>query len=428
MNRSRRSSLQTSPGIGAIVRAPAASGLLLALVVSASANAQARPVPSISLDRGATEFAESFSELSTLVELRDGRLIVLDSKEKDLRLVDMARPTATRVSRLGGGPLEYQVPGVLLGGAADTVIYFDMTQRRFLQLSKNGVPLRTIPYGSTAATGSPDQMQSLMSQMMPTSADARGVLFGQTMGMLMPAMDGKSGPPMPTFADTVEIQSFDPHGGRVTTLARIRSPLAQAIPKMEMTGNAIRMTITAPDFTPGTAWAVLPDGRLAVLRDGVYRVHFMTSGRPETMGPLIPFAPVPVTAVERKAVVDSLRASMDKSLATMRKKIGQAGSPAGMTFTVEAQVLEPAKWATNKPAYNAIRSSPDGRLWVALSAPTGARASRMDVLDAAGALLAHVQLAAGEKLAGLGRGTVYTIRTDDDDLQYLRRYNLPKLP
>jgi hypothetical protein len=407
---------------------PAAIALLLALFGAASASAQARAVPSISLDRGATEFAESFSALSTLVELRDGRLIVLDSKEKDLRLVDMARPTARRVSRLGGGPLEYQVPGILLAGAADTVIYFDMTQRRFLQLSKNGVPLRTIPYGSTAATASPDQMQSLMSQMMPTSADARGVLFGQTMGMSMPAMDGKSGPPMPTFADTVEIQSLDPRSGRVTTLARIRSPMAQAKPKIEMTGTAVRMTITAPDFRPGAAWAVLPDGRLAVLRDGVYRVHFLTPGRPETLGPLIPFTPVPVTAAERKAVVDSLRASMEKSMAAMRKTLGQAGRAAGTGLTFEARVLEPSTWAPNKPAYNAIMSSPDGRLWVALSAPTGARVSRMDVLDGAGTLLAHVQLAAGEKFAGLGRGTVYTIRTDDDDLQYLRRYTLPKLP
>jgi hypothetical protein len=67
-------------------------------------------------------------------------------------------------------------------------------------------------------------------------------------------------------------------------------------------------------------------------------------------------------------------------------------------------------------------------LWVALSAPTGAKVSRLDVLDAAGTLLAHVQLAPGERIVGFGRGTVYTIRTDDDDLQYLRRYILPKLP
>jgi len=407
---------------------PAATALLLALIGARAASAQTRPVPSISLDRGAAEFAAPFSEISTLVELRDGRLIVLDSKEKELRLVDMARPTATRVSRLGGGPLEYQVPGALLGGSTDTIMYFDMMQRRFLELSKNGIPLKTIPYGATTVTGSPDQMESMMSQMVPTSADARGMVFGQTMGMSMPSMDARSGPPMPTFADSVEIQSFDPRSNRVTTLARIGSPMAQSRPRIETTGTAMRMTITAPDFRPGAAWAVLPDGRVAVLRDGVYRVHFIASGRPETLGPLIPFTPVPVTAAERKGLVDSLRASMDKSAATMRKSFSQAGGAAGMKFTVEARVLEPVTWATNKPPYTAISSSPDGHLWVALSAPAGNKVGRMDMLDAAGTLLAHVQLAPGERFAGLGRGTVYTIRTDDDDLQYLRRYTLPKLP
>jgi hypothetical protein len=410
-----------------LVRAHAAASFLLALIGPPSASAQARPIPSISLDRGATEFAESFSQLTTLVELHDGRLIALDSKEKDLRLLDLARGTVTRVSRLGGGPLEYQVPGVLLSGPTDTIIYFDMMQRRFLVLSRDGVPVRTVPYGVQNGGGSPGQMASLMSQMMPTSTDAKGFLYGQTMGMSMPTI-AKSGPSMPTFADTVEIQALDPRSGRSTTLARIRSPMAQASPKIEMTGTAIRMTITAPDFRPGEVWAVLPDGRLAILRDGVYRVHFIAAGHPETLGPTIPFTPVPVTSAERKAVVDSLRASIDKSVATMRKSFSQAGGTAGTMPTVEARVVEPSTWATNKPAYNALMSSPDGRLWVALSTPTGAKMGRLDVLDATGALLAHIQLAPGEKFTGLGRGTVYTVRTDEDDLQHLRRYMLPKLP
>jgi hypothetical protein len=29
------------------------------------------------------------------------------------------------------------------------------------------------------------------------------------------------------------------------------------------------------------------------------------------------------------------------------------------------------------------------------------------------------------RLVGFGEGTVYTVRTDDDDLQYLERYRMP---
>lgn len=403
-----------------------AASLLFVLMVPASVLGQTRPVPSISLDRGATEFAESFSQLSSLVELRDGRLIVLDSKEKDLRLVDLAHGTAARVSRLGGGPLEYRVPGALLTGAADTVVYFDITQRRFLLLSQAGIPLATLPYGPNSAVGTPQQMQAMISQMMPTSTDAGGRLYGVTTGMSIPVFDGKS-PPMPKFADTVEIQSLNMHGGQAITLARIRSPMAQSSPKMELVGTAMKMTMTAPDFRPGTAWAALPDGRVAVLRDGIYRVHFITATGTETIGPAIPFTPIPVTAVERRNLVDSLRTLLDSALKAMRKSVGAVGDGTGHLPNIEMQVLEPSTWAATKPAYIVMTSAPDGRLWVMVSGPAGTTVVRFDLLDSAGALLAHVQLAPGERFAGVGRSTVYTIRTDQDDLQYLRRYTLPKL-
>jgi hypothetical protein len=36
-----------------------------------------------------------------------------------------------------------------------------------------------------------------------------------------------------------------------------------------------------------------------------------------------------------------------------------------------------------------------------------------------------VVLPAKTRLLGFGQGTVYLVRTDDDDLQYLQRYRLP---
>jgi hypothetical protein len=37
----------------------------------------------------------------------------------------------------------------------------------------------------------------------------------------------------------------------------------------------------------------------------------------------------------------------------------------------------------------------------------------------------HVQLPARHKLVGFGRQSVYLVRLDDDDLQYLQRHPLP---
>lgn len=391
----------------------AIAGLGAILVVNGAA-AQARPVPTIVLDKGAVEFGESFSQLGGLVELRDGRVIVVDTKERELRLVDFARESMSKISRLGGGPLEYQVPGGgLLTGAADTAVYFDGMQQRFLRLSPAGVPLGTIPFLGVGTKSSPTD---LMSGMIPTQVDAAGRLYGQTLGMTLGGSDEKASP-MPTFADTVELQVRNLRGGVARTLARVRSPIAPSKPKIEMSGTSYRMTITAPNFASTDAWAALPDGRVAILRNGVYQVHFASAGRPETTGPTIAYSPLPVTASDRKAVMDSLKKVMAQQLAQIEKT---AGAAVAGKFNME--VAEPASWAATRPPYEGLWSSPDGRLWVLVPTPKASRTTRIDLLDGSGALIAHVQLAPNETPLGFGRGTIYTVRTDSDDLQYLRRY------
>jgi hypothetical protein len=72
----------------------------------------------------------------------DGRPVVLDRQEKELRLVDLSRGTMQPISRTGGDPLEYQTFGALLVDAADTVAYDDALQRRMRHISPAGAPVR----------------------------------------------------------------------------------------------------------------------------------------------------------------------------------------------------------------------------------------------------------------------------------------------
>ena len=387
--------------------------LAVSLAAVTPVAAQRSAAPTIVLDKGATEFADPFSQLAPVVEMRDRRVLTVDLKEKEFRVVDFARGSATPVSRAGSGPLEYQVPGILLGGAGDTVIYFDVLQRRLLLISPAGVPIRTQPHGRTDAA-------TVVSLMRPALTDAAGRLYGITSGLIMPAPGAAL---TPAFADTVDIQVLDPRTGRAESLAQVRNPVSQAKPKMEMGPQGVKMTMVAPDFRPTDVWTVMPDGRVAILRDGVYRVHFISRGRPETLGPTVAYEPVPVTATERRTIVDSVRTEIGRSLNTARSAAAQAAP--GRNITIDVEVLEPQSWAVSKPAYAGIIASPEGRLWVATPVSAGTKYARFDVLDGTGALVAHVQLAPGELFIGLGRGTVYTIRTDGDDLQYLRRYALP---
>lgn len=393
--------------------------LLLALGAAAL---PAQSPPTIILDKGAREFPETFSKVEQLVELRDGRLLLLDTGESALMLVDMQRNTTTKVSRKGGGPLEYQSPGLLLGSVSDTLFYFDMMQARLLLLSPTATPIATTPLSRG------DGMEMLM-KAMPSATDSKGRMYGQTMGLAMADPATKT-TTMPTFADTIEIQRLDRNSGKPTTLARIRNPVSQSKPKVEMSGSTVKVTMTAPSFFPSDAWAVLPDGRVAVLHNGVYQVHFVSEAGKVTPGPVVPYTPIPVTAAEKKSVVDSLRIAVDKGMAESRKAMASMGSAGGREVQMpkmEVVILDPAKWAATKPAYVAMTSSPDGRLWVTLSRAAGSRTTRYDVLSGTGALLAHVQIAAGERVAGFGRGAIYTVKLDEDDLQTLKRYTLRAL-
>jgi hypothetical protein len=45
-----------------------------------------------------------------------------------------------------------------------------------------------------------------------------------------------------------------------------------------------------------------------------------------------------------------------------------------------------------------------------------------DIVDARGQRIRQIVLPEGRRLVGLGNGTVYTVRRDADDLEWLERY------
>ena len=74
---------------------------------------------------------------------------------------------------------------------------------------------------------------------------------------------------------------------------------------------------------------------------------------------------------------------------------------------------------------DAARSRPNGEVWVLRSRRPGDNVPVYDVFDATGRVIGKVALPAKSRLIGFGQGTVYLIRLDADDLQYLQRYRLP---
>ena len=83
---------------------------IFALHVLASGIAAQSPAPEITLSKPDAEFAEPFSEIASIRELRDGRVIVVDTRERVLKLVDFGRTSASMIGHKGAGPGEYRAP------------------------------------------------------------------------------------------------------------------------------------------------------------------------------------------------------------------------------------------------------------------------------------------------------------------------------
>lgn len=381
--------------------------------------AAAQSAPVITLSKPAVEFTEPMSNVLAAIELKDRRLLLLDDKDKALRLIDLAKGTVVEAARQGAGPLEFQPQGTFIGYLRDTTLFFDFMQRRYLVFDGRGKPVRT-------TGGSADQgPAAILNMLVPRASDTKGTIYGTGIGMRM----GAQGAPDPNrmFSDTVAIERYDLKTGRRDTLARVQNPASTVAPKMQMGEGRLKMQFTPPNYAPVDLWGVLPDGRVVALRSGAYQLQIRALDGRWTKGPVLSYTPVAVTGAEKQAIRDSMRVQLDRqkkaSQEQMRDAIARSGSNQPVP-SLEFELVEPESWPAQKPAYNNLLVAPDGFVWVAQSRPTASKREQFDILDGTGARRAQVIMPANERVIALGRGAVYTVRVDEDELQYIRKYTV----
>src|SRR5688572_1185091 len=99
---------------------------IAALSVTTVAPAQ---VPVRTLSTPSARLAEPFAVVAGLREISDGRVIVVDSREISITLVDLKSGSTRPLSRVGQGPGEFLVPLHVHALAADTTFVLDMLGR-----------------------------------------------------------------------------------------------------------------------------------------------------------------------------------------------------------------------------------------------------------------------------------------------------------
>jgi hypothetical protein len=371
--------------------------MLASMAVASVLEAQAVPV--VSLTKPEAEFAEPFDQVSAVRELSNGRVVVADVFAKSVAMADFRSGALTKIGREGQGPGEYAFPVGVLALPADTTLIVDPAQRRFVKVAPDGkaVALVSFPEGAGG-----------MGNMRGTDAQGRVYLqanpFGRALG------EAREMP------DSAPILRWNPANDRIDTIARIKLPeIARA---SSGTANARSIVMRQQPFSGRDEWAVAPDGRVGVARVADYHVEW--HGSAKVAGARVAAPKVPVTQADKDIVN---RAANDTR---GRMMVVEGGSPrsSGGAPPPPPQLPEP-DWPEFKPPFlGNVYASSDGRLWVQRAQPANA-APLYDVFDARGRLVQQVKLAQGTRLVGFGANTIYTARTDEDELQYLQRYRMP---
>jgi hypothetical protein len=387
-------------------------------------------VPTIVLGKEAETVALPLQSVEELVELPDGRAVVFHTAERFPALIDFANGAVEWLTDSTTSETALPVPGRLLKGFGHEIAFFGSATRRLLLLSPSGSVRRSLVIGDS-------RIESIANPLTPMAIDALGRVYGQTMGTKVPipnfdprrhdsaGLERIAQRGVPQLLDSVEIQravlgEMETSMGvpAFKTIARIRNPLARMRSRSVRTDSGIRIISEAPNFFASDLWTLLPDGRIGIIRDGVYRVHFVTPMIGETIGPTLPYEPVPVTLADRHEAVAAARA-----LARRPQRSVSLSAGGGV---IELEVIEPASWAEFKPAVQVFSASPDGRLWAMVTRSTDSKLPPWDLLDDSGALLARVAVPEGERVVGFGSGALFTVRSDNDGLRLLR-HAIPEL-
>ncbi len=361
---------------------------------------EAQAVPVVSLTKPEAEFAEPFDQVSGVRELGNGRVVVADLFAKSVAMADFRSGALTKIGREGQGPGEYAFPVNVLALPGDTTLIVDPAQRRFVKVAPDGkaVGLVSFPEGAGG-----------MGNMRGTDAQGRVYLQANPFG-------SRALGEMREMPDSAPILRWNPANNRIDTIVKVKLP--ETARATSGTASARSIVMRQQPFSARDEWAVAPDGRVGVARVADYHVEW--HGSAKVAGPRVAAPKVPVAQADKDNVN---RAANDTR---GRMMIREGGSPrsSGASAPPPPELPEP-DWPEFKPPFmgNAF-ASPDGRLWVPRAQPANA-APVYDVFDARGRLVQQVKLAPGTRLVGFGANSIYTARTDEDELQYLQRHRRP---
>ncbi len=379
--------------------------LLLALTPCVS-----RAQAIVTLVKPEAQFPDPFTRIFGINEMANGKVLVSDLQDKVVQMIDFASGKSEKVGREGQGPTEYAMPAALYPMPKGETWLNDMLGRRFLVIDAAGKPVRTVPLPGSGGGG--------FIAMMPGGggADQNGHLYFQS-----PPFSPGSGPGSPP-PDSLAILRWDGVKASMDTTAWV--VMAKGNISGGGGGGRVMFRIGgAKMFTPEEHWGVAEDGSVARVMHSPYRVvWYGPKGGAPAAGPIQPYTPLPVTQSDKTDVIEAQKKQRPMLVTIGGPGGGRASPPPSGGGGPQ---LPAPEFADTKPPFygnNSVVVSPEGEVWVERTQTAGTKNPLYDVFDRAGKLVRKVTLNPRSVVRGFGKGTVYVVRTDDDDLQYVERY------
>src|SRR5688572_22405076 len=381
-------------------------GTLAVLAATAPLAAQQK----VALGKPLAETEESFTQISSVRELPSGKVLVSDSRDKIVHLVDLTTGTMTKVGREGQGPGEYSFPRALFGLPSGETLLHDMLGRRFLTILPDGKtgPIVDMP---RPATGGPAGPAVAIGLNDVRGVDGRGRMYLQSSPF------SASG-----TADSLAILRWERINSKMDTVAYVKAPSGTTASR---SGGNFSMRIGGGKvWSPAEAWDVSGDGRIARVTPSPYRVIWYADGKP-TGGPVQPYTPIRVTKAEKDAYLENRRRNPPMAIRMTAGGSGTRTEASAATGLPDPEFEETMPPFTGGPGSASVLGTPDGQVWVLRTRPATDKIPSYDVFDRTGALIKKVNLNPNSRVVGFGKGTVYVARSDEDDLQYLQRFAMP---
>ena len=395
---------------------PLAPSLIALALIALPVAVSAQTVSIRTLSKPDAEYAEAFTNLVGIRELSDGRVIVADAHERTLQLIDLRQGSARVLGREGAGPQEYGYPSRLIPLAGDTTLLYDVGNDRYLIILGDG----SIPGTMLLESAGGDRVGG-----SPMGWDGVGGFYFRR-DMYDPGPRAMGDTPKATA-----VVRFDRTTRRMDTVAVLAVPAGRSQGARQLDGGMLQYLDNKP-LAPEDIAAVAPDGRVAVVRASPYRVEWIHRDGRRITGPEVRYQPLRVTDDDKRAYLQSLirpgaiitRRNPNASGESRALPIRESGLPRVRNST---DINDPSlTWPTHMPPFlaGAARVAPDGSLMVLRTRAHDDPIPTYDVFDGAGRLVNRIALPRDTRVLGFGKGTVYLMRIDEDDLQWIQRYRL----